>query len=143
MAYRLLKDGVIVPIHQEPIEQNGVVVSYNTMSEVGIKGQVFPEVGCVLASEIESGKHLGTWDVVSDEPEPVEAPDEQNPVDPHEHADETHEHATSYESMSSEDLAMLVRDHGVEVVGTGAGGNVLKRDMVAAIVEFHEQLEAT
>lgn len=44
----------------------------------------------------------------------------------------------SYDSWSVDDLKAEVEERGVEVEGSGAGGNVLKADLVAAL-EQHDQ----
>lgn len=137
-GFRLLKDGKIVPVHQEPFDNHGTVV-YQTRSEVGYAGQVFPVVGSVLEQEILDGEHEGTWEIVEDEPD-LE-PETEVSQDAHLHGEDVHEHRTDYEDMKPDDLMVLTRDHDLTVEGTGAGGNVLKKDYVAALVAIHEALD--
>lgn len=40
---------------------------------------------------------------------------------------------SQYASMPKEDLAELAEDRGLEVQGTGSGGNIVKNDLVAAL----------
>lgn len=142
MAFKLLKDGKMVQLHQEPFDHHGTTV-YLTRSEVGRAGDVHEHLGSVLEQEVLDGEHEGVWEVVSDDQEPEAALEqEESPSDDaHLHGEDVHEHRVDYEAMRPDDLAALAREHEVGVEGTGAGGNVLKADLVKALVEHHEALE--
>ena len=47
------------------------------------------------------------------------------------------DHDLDFAAMSPEELHILAEDHELEVDGTGANGNVLKKDLIAALEAAH------
>lgn len=161
MAYLLKRSGQVVPIQQTKFRNANGTEGVMTRSKVGRAGDIFPTVADDLAEQIENGELDDVWEVVDDPNEVVNealmepsiplvpvvpdaglppfVPEDQSQT----HAVSTdpgaggHSHDLSFSDMSSEDLEGLISQHSLAVDGTGAGGNVLKKDMVAALDAAH------
>jgi len=155
MAYLLKRSGQVVPIQQSRFTNPNGTEGVMTRAKVGRAGDIFLTVADDLAEQIEAGELSEVWEVVGDPNVVAETapaipviPDTglppfvpEDPSQTHavsaEPGVDGHSHGLSFSDMPHEDLDYLVRQHELVVDGTGAGGNVLKKDMVSALEAAH------
>ena len=139
-AFKLKRDGVIVRTHESKSVLNGVEITI-PRSRVGRAGDEFAVLAPSLVTSIEAGELDDVWEVV-EEPVPDDSAaanvDLPEPGPEGGQAGEAHEHGLDFADMHPDVLSVLTSNHGLEVNGTGAGGNVLKKDLVAALEGAHE-----
>ncbi len=134
MAYRLKKDGQVVHVYRSTTLSPRGQEIHLTRGVVGHAGQVFEELPPHVADPIEAGEMDDLWEIVDLEAEaqatsPSSKKADPGPPDPR----------AKYEAMKNEELQKLVVDRGMEVTGTGAQGNIVKDDMISALVADDEK----
>lgn len=55
----------------------------------------------------------------------------------HSHGDLAHDHPLDFKSVPATELEKLADEHDLDVTGTGAGGNIVKKDLEDALAAAH------
>lgn len=142
-AYRLKRDGQIVHTSRQTTIAPDGREEHVTRGKVGRAGEVFTELPEHVTSQIDAGELDDIWEPIDIESLTEEAEAEIEVADegsastaPVETA-ESHRHSLNFSVLPSEDLVKLVQDHRLDVQGTGAGGNLLRKDMISALESTH------
>jgi hypothetical protein len=163
MGYRLKKDGQMVYVSRTSKLMLDGTYTHLTKAEVGHAGKVYEDLPDFVTEEIHAGKKEDIWEIVSTEElqgttqttETVELSEESKKTtggkkqtiiersssetssSETDESPEDHEHSTDFAKMSNDDLTKLIRDHNLTISGTGAGGNILHRDLVKTLEDAH------
>lgn len=125
-AYELQRDGEIVYTFRSEWTNPDGTQGFLTRGEVGSAGQVFKDLSPHLVEQIESGQKEGVYKV-------IELPDVETVTSDIPASPEAPTAEPDYAKMEPRDLMEKATERGLDVKGTGAGGNVLKSDVVNAL----------
>lgn len=127
-AYELKRNGHIVHVLRSTTVAPDGREEHLTRGRVGRAGEVFTNLPPHVTESIDAGEQEDIWNVI-DIPEPSETP--VVALAPAAPAD--------YEDMDVRELMTLATQRGLDVEGSGAGGNVLKADLVSALEADDEE----
>lgn len=125
-GYRLKRDGQIVYTFRSEWTNPDGTQGFLTRGEVGSAGQVFKDLSPHLVEQIENGE-------LDDVYEAVDLPDTETVTSDIPASPETPTTEPDYAKMEPRDLMEMATERGLDVKRTGAGGNVLKSDVVNAL----------